>query len=269
MTANPPLRSGLLAPHAAVGYMIMDDIKNIRLPDEIIFAIDSFSSRFPKDAELSESGISVKGLTPEEQLAVDLMPILSMPNEIIENINIVMSDLDALSKSPRAFSDRNPFKRYKLLVRTFFYEFGRFEDAFGYFTLWVKNRDYLNKKQRREMMNGFYEQIENIVKIRNIYLHDDPSWEGSMSNEIAILEGCELFGMYVKDKQGNILKWEDHLSPLCSRFQEVAFECTSNIRTAWNTYIADLVCLLVQDGKFKKAKKPFIFKNKVYTSTKL
>src|SRR4051812_8869866 len=127
----------------------MPDVEGIRIPDEILFLIDGVLTRFPSIASTEKNGVSLKNLTEEERLALDFVEIPGIVNEIFQNINLIMSDLGLLAASASCFKDNHPFRRYKLLVRTFFYEFCRFEDAFGYYTIWMQRKKFITKPQRR------------------------------------------------------------------------------------------------------------------------
>jgi cation diffusion facilitator CzcD-associated flavoprotein CzcO len=78
------------------------------------------------------------------------------------------------------------------LVRTFFYEYSRFEDAFNGFTLWLQKRGYLDKESRRALRDSFYAQIKDAVRVRNVCLHDVPDWGKQITPEISILAGLDL-----------------------------------------------------------------------------
>jgi len=240
----------------------MPHIDHVRLPDEILFAVNSICERFSTIASLADDGgFTLSGLTPGEQVALDFVALPGLVNEIIDNINIVISDLGVLAKSARAFGDNHPFRRYKLLVRTFFYEFGRFEDAFGYCTLWMQRRKFITKPERRSMMHDFYSAMEPMVKVRNICLHDEPSWSKHVTPEIAILKGLDLFGLQAVDGSGKTLEWEPHLAPQCNQMQSVIYTATSEMRTTWNMHFADCAKHLIKDGKLKPASRRFTPKN--------
>lgn len=248
----------------------MPDIEHVRVPDEILFAIDSICERWPKIASKENGGVTLRNLKPQEKVALDVLPLFRLVDEIIDNINFVMSDLNQLAEDSRAFGDRHPFKRYKLLARTFFYEFGRFEDAFGYYTLWFQKRGYIDKKARRELMDDFYAQIEHIVKIRNLCLHENPDWSKSTTPEISLLDGLDLFAVEVTHKEtGEALKWEPHLGPLCLEMETSFYQATAHMRTTWNMFAVRTVETLIGEGKLKKARRRFAPKNLTENGTRI
>ena len=103
----------------------------------------------------------------------------------------------------------------------------------------VSKAGHISKKDRRELRNNFYGQIEEVVKIRNICLHDDPSWKHSMTPEIAILTGLECAQMEVRDKKS--CGGDPHLSPLCRKMEASFYEITARMRTTWNMVLATAV----------------------------
>lgn len=258
-----------LAPLNSAARLHMTHIEHVRVPDEIRFAAKSVCERFPKIASLAPSGeITLKKLTPVEKVALDFILLPGLVDEIIDNINIVLSDLEVLGASARAFSDNHPFRRYKLLVRTFFYEFGRFEDAFGYCTLWMQRRGYITKSERRAMRDDFFHSMEPMVKIRNICLHDNPDWSKHLSPEIIILKSLDLFGLQVEDKQGETLKWEPHLGPQCKQMQSMIYTATSEMRVTWNMHFSECAQYLIKDKKLKPSPRRFTPKNLTRTKVR-
>lgn len=248
----------------------MADIEHVRVPDEVLFPLNALCERWPKVATMQEGGgVELHNLKPQEQVVLDLLPLISYVNEILDNINFVMSDLGQLALDARVFGDRHPFSRYKLLVRTFFYEYGRFEDAFGYYTLWFQKRGYISKEIRRELRHTFFMQIEHVVKIRNVCLHDDPNWSKSLTPEISILHGLDMSQAEVRNKKGELLEWEPHLGPLCLAIEASFYESAARMRTTWNMILVRAVEALIDDGKLKKAKKRFIPKKTLGQSTRL
>lgn len=232
----------------------MTDIEHIRVPDEIKFLANGICNRFPKIASKEGNNLSLADLSDEEVIAMKFIYISGLVNEIIDNVNIVMSDLLALSKSVRAFNDRHPYNRFKFLVRTFLYEFGRFEDAFGYYTQLLMNLGYINKKDRKTLMHDFYNEIEPVIKMRNAGLHDDIDWSRTTTPEVRILQSLDLFGLKAIDSSGEALKWEQHVGSICLNKHDLFQILTSDMRTRWNMLFATAVGFLIDSGRLKKAR---------------
>ena len=248
----------------------MHDIEHIRVPDEILFPMNSLCERFPEVATLkADGGLKLRNLMPAEKVALDVLPIIGYVDEIIDNINLVISDLEQLAADARAFGDRHPFNRYKLIVRTFFYEYGRFEDAFGYYTLWFQQRGHISKGERRELRHSFFAEMEDLVKIRNVCLHDEPNWSKSITPEVIILDGMDLFQVEVRNRKGELLQWESHLGPLCLKMKDSFYARTAAMRTTWNMLFAHAVKALVDQGKLQQAKRRFIPKTATSKGTRI
>jgi len=242
----------------------MPHIEHVRIPDEVRSALAAISDRLPKIASINEdNSIKLSGLSREEQLALDFLDVLGPVDEIIDNINIISADLEALGDSARAFGDNHPFRRYKLLVRTFFFVFGRFEDVFACYALWLQRGKYVTKEQRRKMCDDFYGALKPMIKVRNICLHSAPDWSRHVTPEIAILKGLDLFGLHAVDRNGELLKWEAHLKPQCAEMCDMIEIATSEMRTTWNMHFAECVALLIADEKLKPATRKYVPKNQV------
>ncbi|MFA7270068.1 MAG: hypothetical protein WC073_12035 [Sterolibacterium sp.] len=232
-------------------------IEHIRIPDELKFVLNSACKNFPRLARIEGDDITLKGLTEKQKLVTSFFQLPAVADEVIDNLNLVIADLGTLAKSARAFGDERPFSRYKLIVRMFYYEFSRFEDIFGYYTLWLQRRKYLTKDARKKLRDDFYREHEPFIRVRNLFMHDDPTWKGHCTPEIAILQGLDLFGYEVRDKSGQLLTWEPHLGPLCLKMQSIFYEAGRSMQVTWSMLTAHAVHLLVQDGKLTKANKRF------------
>lgn len=232
-------------------------IEHVQMPDEVKFSLNSVCNAWPKHAELKEGDVILKGLSSEQKLSLSLFYIVSEVDEVIDNINIVLGDLARLRSDHAAFGDFNPFARYKLLVRTYSYEYARFEDLFGYFTHWCTQEKLLTKQQRKELRNEFYIANQKAIQSRNILMHDIASWKGHCTPELSLLQGADLFGLEVRDKDDKLLTWKNHLSPICEKMIKTCYSEGHEIRTFWSMVVANMVYFLVKDGRLKKAGKKF------------
>ena len=244
------------------------EVEHVRVPDEVRFVLNRICEKFADRAILTDDGLAIRDLTEEEDLCTAFVTLSGYVDDIIDNINMVMSDLGLLAESSGAFEDNHPFRRYKLLVRTFFYEFGRFEDAFGYYTHWLQRNNLLTKQERRSQMHDFHEQLKPLFVARNICRHDEPTWKPDVSPEIAILEGLDMFGLAARDKAGAPLEWDAHLRPLCEERVQSFFTFTADMRTTWNMLLATAAEYFIKQGKLVHARKPFSPKNLVRRKTR-
>lgn len=243
--------------------MAIFKVNKIRWPDEFRYALNSIAENFSKIAESTDDfgTITLNGLSPEQALAHDIFMLASEVDEIIGNINIVMSDMVALGDDARAFRDRNPFNRFQFLVRMYFYEYGRFEDIFGHFTHWKVKRGLLTKEERKVHRQAFYDAYEDAIKTRNTMIHDSVSWQAQCSPEIAILQGLDAVGRVAIDSAGNQLTWDTHIGPLCKRTLPVMLAMGQHMQVFWNMEMADLALELVKAGLLQKATKPYVGRN--------
>jgi hypothetical protein len=149
-------------------------VNRIRWPDEFRYALNSVAENFAQHAEMADDlgSIKLKDLSPRQVLAHDIFTLASEADEIIGNLNMTMCDMERLRQNARAFQDRNPFDMFQFLVRMYFYEYGRFEDVFGYFTQWKQKRGLMTKEERKTHRQAFYEAYQDAIKTRNLMLHD-------------------------------------------------------------------------------------------------
>jgi hypothetical protein len=235
-------------------------INSIRWPDEFRYALNSVAENFDKYAEASDDlrTISLKGLSPQQTLAYDVFTIGSDADEVIANLNTVMGDMERLGEDARAFHDRNPFDRFQLLLRLYFYEYGRFEDVFGYFTNWMQQRSLITKAGRKFEREAFYNTFEYAIKTRNTMLHAATDWRSHCSAEIAILQGLEAIGKSAIDASGKELTWNDHIGPLCSDTLPTLLAMGQHMQVFWNMQAAHLALSLVDTGQLPKAPRPYV-----------
>jgi hypothetical protein len=235
-------------------------INRIRWPDEFRYALNSVAENFARYAQgVDEKGtIRLEGLSPQQALAHDILMLGSEADEVIGNLNIVLSDIERLSDDPKTFHDRNPFDRFQLLVRMYFYEYGRFEDVFGYFTQWKQQRGLMTKQERKDHRQSFYSTYEDAIKTRNVMLHDLVSWREQSSPEIAILQGLEAVGKVAIDRSGKELTWRDHMKPLCQKTLPMMLTLGQHMQVFWNMELAHLALVLVEKGHLQKATKPYV-----------
>lgn len=95
---------------------------------------------------------------------------ISDAHEIIDNLNIILNDLASIGGQSSSLN-REMWLRYRLLVRTFFYEFSRIKGKFNRFLKNLQKLGYFNGTLRKEMYAKFTSSIEPIIKIRNNITH--------------------------------------------------------------------------------------------------
>lgn len=235
-------------------------VNSIRIPDEFRYALASITENFSLYVDgMDEHGAFVlRGLSPQQKMAEELLMLVSEASEVLENLNMVMADMERLSENPRVFMDKDPFSRFKLLLRLYFYEYGRFEDVFGYFTQWKQKRALMSKSERKEHREAFYSTYKDAIKTRNVMMHDAVSWREQYSPEITLLQGLEAVGKSAIDRSGKELTWKDHIEPLCRETLPELLALGQSMLVFWNMELAGLAQMLVEKGQLQKASKPYI-----------
>lgn len=227
-------------------------ISQIRSPDEFRHALGSVVQNFDRHAEWSPEmrTIELKGLAPEQSLAHSIFFFMSEADEVIGNLNMAIADMEQLGKNAAFFNDRDPFKRFQFLVRMYFYEYGRFEDAFAYLTKWMELRSLMTKYERSKRRQAFYDYFEHAIKTRNVMLHDGVSWEDECSPEIAFLQGLAHIGQVAVNSAGKQLSWDDHIGPLCDRTLPTLLAMGQHMQVFWSMEFAHVALTLVEKGCF-------------------
>jgi hypothetical protein len=128
-----------------------------------------------------------------------------------------------------------PLKRYKLLFRSFFSEFSRFEDIFGYFMLWHERLGVISRKDRKTLRDKFHEMVKPMVNIRNIMLHDSFSvtMEGIFPQDIFLLEAAEGIGRILIQADGTVIDWKAMLSSIYAQHRDILSQAASTMRDYW------------------------------------
>lgn len=125
-----------------------------------------------------ESGsINLGKLDPKLDLAYFYFGWVSECNDVIENLNLTLSDLRTL---PKNFSilGGSPWSRYELLVRVFFHEFYRLRELFNTVMSASVKRGYITKSELVVAREAFHSAIENAIELRNSVVHGKPTWRG-------------------------------------------------------------------------------------------
>ncbi len=177
--------------------------------------------------------------------------LIAEVDESLQFLNLCLMDLDKLKSDPEVFPGSDPFQRYKLIVKSYMYEYARFEDIFGYLLIFLERNSYLTKKERKNVRDEFYEQIKPMVKIRNTIAHDSYGWEDHMTMEITMLRSAQTCGMALVDKKtGSKLSWAGELGKLIDEKRPMLLAEGRGMRTFWSMLIADLTHRFVMEEKF-------------------
>lgn len=160
-----------------------------------------------------ESGlISLGKLDERLRVALFFFHWISDINEIIENLNTVLTDLrdlpikhTLLKGSPRA--------RYYLLVRTYYNEFYRFRETHHQVVKVATNCGYIKRDDGLLIRKAFHNAFEPTIKIRNNLVHGSPIWTGKTHFDLALVDGAREMGFMLKNRKtrkawdiGNVLQ---------------------------------------------------------------
>jgi hypothetical protein len=105
----------------------------------------------------------------EEQVGFALAQFVVEMDELLINLNLVIGDLRRLGNSPRSFS--HPDDRYLLLIRTYFYEFGRADDLYNKLMAALVKAGFMRREHASELRRMFYEKHRQMFEIRNVNTH--------------------------------------------------------------------------------------------------
>jgi hypothetical protein len=241
-------------------------IPRVRLPDEVLHLLGGIADRFPRIAKLDAKtqSITLHRLTIQEKIALRFMDIVSELEGIFDNIGMSINDLERMKRDPHWHGSGSPIDRFKMCMRMCYYEYGRFEDLFALYTLWLCHMGFITKAGRKVLLNDFHEQNKPIIRSRNVLLHDSTSWKGWHTTEITLLQGGDLVqGKMVHKKTGTTLQWSDHIAPMCEDAVKIWLDRSKNMVTCWNMLFADAVRMFVESGKLRKSKKRYRGKDSI------
>jgi len=130
--------------------------------------------------------------------------LLNSVNDIIENINLVLNDLKIMRDDP-ILLDQEIFGdivlRYKLLVRTYFYEFYRFKECYNSFLTCCRNQGACDAKQVKELRSLFYEMFKENIQVRRQMVHYTYLWSGEKHGRLLTSSFAESTGGIVLDNK--------------------------------------------------------------------
>jgi len=139
--------------------------------------------------------------------------------EIIENLNLVLTDLYILSEKMFMF-EGSPKTRFYLLTRLYFYEFYRFREIFNVFMKAFQNRGIIKSKEElKQARNLFNKEFEEMIKLRNTMVHDSPIWKGKEHLDLITIDAALKFGYGLVDLKSNQkVSYQNILARLCKKY---------------------------------------------------
>ncbi len=182
----------------------MDDkarglIEEIKFPEGYKAAlskvVDIGAASVERDGLPIESGMIDLGVLPEElDLPYLVFSWIAETNEVIENLNLVLTDLHILGENYFRF-EGSPRVRFYLLIRTFFYEFYRLKEIFIRTVSLLKKNGYMVKEDRNRIVDLFEEAFKPSVKLRGSLVHGSIVWKGKDHFELAVIGGLKDAGL--------------------------------------------------------------------------
>jgi hypothetical protein len=215
-------------------------LEDIHIPAEIQTLLRQIDDEIRKRDLVKDGKIFLSRLTKKQEIAFTFFGLFVEVDELVGNLNLILTDLDQLCENPCLFVQyRSPLKRYKLLLRSFFYEFSRFEDLFGYFMVWLERLSIISREERKTLRDQFYRKVKPMVDIRNTMLHHSFQLEEAVPQEIFLLEAAESTGyILIQQLDGTVVDWKAMLSPVCAKNRDVLFQAASDVRDFWCEFFA-------------------------------
>jgi len=137
-------------------------------------------------------------------------------NKLIENLNMVLSDMRALP-TDYVLLNGSPKTRYYLLVRTYFNEFYRFRDIHSQIVKAAADRGYIERDEVPLARKAFHDAFEGTIALRNNLVHGSPTWKGQKHFDLNLVGGALELGFALKDiETGEIWKISDVLKDVCN-----------------------------------------------------
>lgn len=181
------------------------DIEEIPYPEEFRDSLQRITplliESMERDGLPIESGI-IRLLKVDEQMKLPLLFFdwIADSNEVVDNLNIVLSDLQKLPKQYTLLPGP-PRIRFYLLIRTYFYEFYRFKEIFNKAIKGFQRGGYIEKTETLNIRDVFYKTFEHTLELRNIFVHGNPIWKGKRHFDLALIGEAYDLGGEIRDKQ--------------------------------------------------------------------
>jgi len=197
-------------------------VSEISFPEEYLPALkqapDLILESYKQHGPPIESGIvSIENDDPSFKMAMFLFHWVSETNDIIDNLNLILSDLRDLPND-HVIIKGSPAKRFYLLLRTFFHEFYRFRETFNNFVKVAANCGHLNSEDVKPLRESFHNAFDGAINIRNTLVHDSPVWKGHDHFELSLFASAwELDMQMVWRETGETRDISYALSRICPK----------------------------------------------------
>jgi hypothetical protein len=165
--------------------------------------------------------IYIEHVTKSARIALFFFQWVETMNEVIDNLNLVLADLNALSTMHLLWSG-SPRKRYYLLIRLYLYEFFSFKEIMNQTLDHLERWGYLKKPETKEISAAFYEAFKQSIAIRNNFVHGLPLWKNERHFNLNLVGGAwETGHCILKEKSGEVFSLEKALQETCGPMVQV------------------------------------------------
>lgn len=198
-----------------------------------------------RDGLPTETGqINLGKLAPKLDVAYFFFLWVAEANEIIDHLNLVLSDLRALPKNFPLLGG-SPWMRYELLVRTFFHEFYRFRELLNTVLSAVEKRGHISKEELSIARTAFHSTIEDTIELRNSMVHSDVIWHGKVHFDLNLAAMCYDLGQaLVSRSTGREVSLQEALTKACNRISKALQSEGRNAANLMRSFIRDTVAIM-------------------------
>ncbi|MFC5520101.1 hypothetical protein [Polaromonas jejuensis] len=223
-------------------------IPQIQYPDE---HLDDLKRITPLVLESLEKGglstakgtIELGKLDPDLEVAYFYFIWVSECNGVIENLNLVLSDLRYLPERA-VFLGGSPWTRYELLVRTFFHEFYRLREILNAILASCVRRGYIMKDEQRLAREAFHGAIEETIELRNSVVHGSTGWSGEDHLGLNLASTAHSRGQCLVHREtGAELTIEAALRPVCDKVTAALEGEGVKVSTIMEAFVRDTVAI--------------------------
>jgi hypothetical protein len=203
---------------------------------------ESIGNNFTKDYFYNNGNIKLNQASPELKIKLHFVTFINSIEEILGSFNLIISDLNILKTCPYYFQDP-PFKRFYLIIRTFFYEFYRIKEKQKFFLIALEKEHYIEKDKVMKIKKLFFSLFQETLELRNNLVHHNVSWINEHI-ELTLLYLAEETGhrIYKEDTKEEVT-WESELPSFCEYYQKLFYEQGEKVKEHVETVINALIKL--------------------------
>lgn len=226
------------------------EIQEVEFPDQFVPMLHEVSTlcveSIHRDGPPIESGQFDLGEVSEPVgTALFFLNWVSGTNQIIKNLNIVITDMRSLPFMFRALPGM-PHDRFYLLVLTYFHEFYRFRELHGRITKAAGLRGYIRGDYVKTARQEFHEAFRPTIELRNSLVHGSPIWSGKRHFDLQYLGGSWELGRELRDKEtGQVWEMRDVLQEICQHTASALREEGDRMSLVMNALIKEYVSIAV------------------------